>query len=408
MAGRSQVAERIEQAWLSTPSLQTLLNLLNSGEGEARIVGGAVRNALLKQPISDVDVATNLVPKDAISRLAAAGHKSVPTGFDHGTITAIVEGDAYEVTTLRQDVETYGRHASVAYGTDWEADARRRDFTINALYLDADGTIFDPLGAMDDIRTRTVRFIDDAETRIREDYLRILRFFRFFAWYGQHRPDAEGLKACARLKQGIAGLSGERIWQEMVKLLSAPDPCRAMLWMRQTGVLSAVLPESEKWGIDTLPRLIVAEQKGNWQVDPLLRLMAIVPPSQGTINKMADRLRLSNRDRKRLLGWAASDEPKPDLDQVRFFRWLYGQDLQGAGDRLRLAIARSNGDGASYGRQLGWSEDWHRPEFPLRGQHLLDFGMQAGPEISRTLSRLEKHWVESDFKLKREELLDLI
>src|SRR5690606_10002862 len=219
------------------------------GGEEARIAGGAVRNALFGEPVADVDIATTTPPQETVRRAEAAGFKAVPTGFEHGTVTVVAEGRPFEVTTLRADVETDGRRARVVFGRDWQADAERRDFTINALYAEADGTVVDLVGGLADIAARRLRFIGDAEARIREDYLRILRFFRFFAWYGEGRPDAEGLKACARLKGGLSGLSAERVWAETKKLLSAPDPSRALLWMRQTGVLAASLAESEKWGI---------------------------------------------------------------------------------------------------------------------------------------------------------------
>ncbi|MGI9364738.1 MAG: CCA tRNA nucleotidyltransferase [Rhizobiaceae bacterium] len=408
------MADRIAQDWLKKPSLQALLALLNEGDEnvghgiQARIAGGAVRNALLDQPISDVDIATSLVPRDVILRLQRGGHKAVPTGIEHGTITAVVDGDAYEVTTLRQDVETDGRHARVLYGTDWTADARRRDLTINALYLNSDGTVFDPLGGMQDVLSQNVRFIDDAETRIREDYLRILRFFRFFAWYGSFRPDAEGLKACARLKDGLESLSAERVWHELVKLLAAPDPGRAILWMRQTGVLTKVLPESEKWGIDALQGLIIAEGKHGWSPDPLLRLMSIIPPMPDRISELVSRLKLPNSVAKRLNAWCNSQLPDARLKKQDFYRWLYWQKEIGVSDRLKLEIARDGQDSKKHQRQLRWLARWDRPKFPVRGQDLIDKGRAPGPDISTELTELEEHWVESDFQLSREDLLSRI
>jgi tRNA nucleotidyltransferase/poly(A) polymerase len=399
------MVERIDQDWLARPSLQALLALLAEGEGEARIAGGAVRNALMDQPISDVDIATTLVPRDVMLRLKAAGHKVVPTGIEHGTVTAVLGGDAYEVTTLRQDVETDGRHAKVLYGTDWEADARRRDLTINALYLNADGSVYDPLNGLPDIEAQNVRFIDDAETRIREDYLRILRFFRFFAWYGRFRPDAEGLKACTRLKDGLSNLSAERIWHEISKLLAAPDPGRAVLWMRQTGVLSAILPETEKWGIDALSGLIEAERQHGWDVDCLLRLMAIVPPMAERVEELGKRLKLPKKVRLRLSFWAETDALQPALKKEAFYQWIYWQNSIAVGDKLRLAIARNDDKSKKCLRQLKWLNRWERPQFPLRGQLLIDQGMEAGPAISKRMSELEKVWVAANFELSVDELL---
>ena len=401
------MTQRIDQDWLKRPSLQTLLALLTEGEGEARIAGGAVRNALLNQPISDVDIATTLVPRDVMLRLKAADQKAVPTGIEHGTVTAVVDGDAYEVTTLRRDVETDGRHAKVLYGTDWTADAARRDLTINALYLNADGTLFDPLNGLPDVEAQNVRFIDDAETRIREDYLRILRFFRFFAWYGRFRPDAEGLKACARLKDGLQDLSAERIWHELSKLLAAPDPGRAILWMRQTGVLSEVQPETEKWGIDALPGLIAAEQQQGWDADCLMRLMAIVPPIPERMDALGGRLKLPKKVRLRLQHWAAFGDLQPQLKKDAFYQWLYWRNTIAAADKLRLGIARDDENAKKCLRQLKWLNRWERPQFPLRGQHLIDQGMAAGPAISEKMAQLEKAWVEANFEPSLDDLLAL-
>ncbi len=267
-----------DSKWLADEKLQTLLAALSTDGEEARIVGGAVRNTLLGQTVTDIDIATTTEPGETVRRARSAGFRTAPTGIDHGTVTVIADGRAWEVTTLRADVETDGRHASVTFGRDWRNDAERRDFTINALYARADGEIVDLVGGLPDLENRTLRFIGDADTRITEDYLRILRFFRFFAWYGRGRPDAAGLKACARHRDGLERLSAERVWAELKKLLSAPDPSRALLWMRQTGVLTKILPESEKWGIDTIGPLIEAEQTLGWQPDPLLRLAAIIPP----------------------------------------------------------------------------------------------------------------------------------
>ncbi len=282
--------------WLKAADLQRLLAAL-SGDGEAaRVAGGAVRNALLGQAVSDVDIATTNLPDDTIRRAEAAGFRTVPTGAAHGTVTVISRGKPYEVTTLRADIETDGRHAKVVFGRDWARDAERRDFTINALYAEADGRVIDLVGGLADIEGRVLRFIGDPETRIREDYLRILRFFRFFAWYGSGRPDAAGLKACARLKEGLDRLSAERVWSEIKKLLLAPEPARALLWMRQSGILSRVLPETDRWGIDLVHPLVETEAALGWRPDPLLRIEAMVPPDVERMGALAERLRLSRAE----------------------------------------------------------------------------------------------------------------
>jgi tRNA nucleotidyltransferase/poly(A) polymerase len=399
------VSDKIDQPWLQKPSLQTLLSLLQEGGEEARVNGGAVRNAIMGMPVNDVDVSTTLVPRDVMLRAKAAGYKVVPTGIEHGTVTVVIDGDAFEVTTLRNDLETDGRHAKVLYGRDWEVDARRRDLTMNALYCDADGKVFDPLGGMPDVLSKTVRFIDDAETRIREDYLRILRFFRFFAWYGQFRPDAEGLKACARLKEELASLSVERIWMELSKLFAAPDPSRAILWMRQTGVLTAVLPESEKWGIDNMQPLMRMEQENNWAPDSLLRMMSILPPDPDKMKSLVTRLKLPNKVRDRLVGWAETPKPDADWKQPEFEQWLYRQNIQGVEDTLRLSSIVTDAPAKKFLRQLKWLKRYVRPVFPIKGQDLLNQGVQAGPQVSEIMTKLENDWVESGFKPSREELL---
>jgi tRNA nucleotidyltransferase/poly(A) polymerase len=399
------VSDKIDQPWLQKPSLQTLLSLLQEGDEEARVNGGAVRNAIMGMPVNDVDVSTTLVPRDVMLRAKAAGYKVVPTGIEHGTVTVVIDGYAFEVTTLRNDLETDGRHAKVLYGRDWEVDARRRDLTMNALYCDADGKVYDPLGGMPDVLSKTVRFIDDAETRIREDYLRILRFFRFFAWYGQFRPDAEGLKACARLKEELASLSVERIWMELSKLFAAPDPSRAILWMRQTGVLTAVLPESEKWGIDNMQPLMRMEQENNWAPDSLLRMMSILPPDPDKMKSLVTRLKLPNKVRDRLVGWAETPKPDADWKQPEFEQWLYRQNIQGVEDTLRLSSIVTDAPAKKFLRQLKWLKRYVRPVFSIKGQDLLNQGVQAGPQVSEIMTKLENDWVESGFNLSREQLL---
>jgi poly(A) polymerase len=398
--------------WLEQPALQDLLKLLSEGGEEARIAGGAVRNALLGEPVTDIDIATTTEPQETLRRVGAAGLRAVPTGIEHGTVTVIAAGAPYEVTTLRSDIETDGRHARVAFGRDWRRDAERRDFTINGLYADADGAVLDLVGGLEDIRNRRLRFIGDPETRIREDFLRILRFFRFFAQYGSGRPDADGLRACARLKEGLLRLSAERVWSELKKLLGAADPARALLWMRQASVLSTILPESEKWGIDAIHALVAAEQAAGWAPDPLLRLAAIVPPDAGRLSLMAERLKLSKAEAARLLGWAGTEAVAADIEEDAFARRLYRADIAGLRDRLRLAQAAAQArdpvEGArAYAQLLSILEQWQRPVFPVRGGDLAELGL-AGPQLGAALRDLEERWMESGFSLDRETLLDRV
>lgn len=402
--------------WLADEGLQKLLAVLSADGEEARVAGGAVRNALLGEPISDIDVATTNLPEETVRRAKASGFKPVPTGFDHGTVTVVADGRPFEVTTLRADVETDGRHAVVRFGRDWQTDADRRDLTINALYCDAEGHVLDLVGGLADIDTRTIRFIGDPETRIREDALRILRFFRFFASYGKGRPDAEGLKACARLKELVDTLSAERVWSELRKLLGAPDPARAMLWMRQSGVLSRVLPESEKWGIDAIHGLVAAEQALGWTPDALLRLESIVPPDAARMEGLAGRLKLSKAEAARLRNWAMAEPVSPSLADLSLRQRIYRGDRQGILDRLHLAIAnlrqQAENDGAKLSdlaaltRLEAIARDWPLPRFPIGGRDLSGLGYEAGPKLGKELARLEEEWMASGFALSAQALLD--
>ena len=400
------MTDRVSGDWLAAPSVQGVLAMLNADGEEARVAGGAVRNALQGLPVADVDVATTAVPRDVILRARAAGYKPVPTGIEHGTVTVVAEGQPVEVTTLRRDVETDGRHARVAFGRDWQADAERRDLTMNALYCDADGAVFDPVGGLADARSGTVRFVGDAGARIREDYLRILRFFRFFAWYGQGRPDGDGLRACAREKEGLDGLSAERVWQEVSKLLAAPDPVRAVLWMRQTGVLSRVLPESEAWGIDGLAPLVALEGEAALAPDPIRRLMAIVRPDAKRMGALARRLKVANVVRDRLRAWADAPGISPLSGTNELARAMYRHGEQAVIDRLIQAARGMEGHERERSlASLAFARDWQRPVFPLRGRDLIDAGMKPGPKVSERLRMLEERWVDSDFALTRDALL---
>ena len=397
--------------WLFEPRLQTVFDAIEAAGGEARVAGGAVRNALMGEDVGDVDLATTLVPEATMEALEDAGLKAVPTGIDHGTITAVSDATGYEITTIRDDIETDGRHAVVRFGTDWKRDAFRRDLTINGLYCDRHGEVFDPLGNLDDVKARQVRFIGDAGERIEEDYLRILRFFRFFAQYGAGRPDAEGLKAVTRLKKGLERVSVERIWMELRKLLAARDPSRSLLWMRTTGVLNLILPESEKWGIDFVAPLIEAETRFGWQADALQRLQAIIRPDGAVARKLAKRLKLSNADRDRLLAWAMAELPEPPLEEEILKQQIYYGDQQAITDRLRLAAATaiSRSEPAdrieAIGGNAAFSSDWAPPQLPVSGKNLVAKGIPEGREVGRLLKRLEKTWVESGFSLTAEALL---
>ncbi len=400
-----------DAAFLRSPAVQRLLGILNADGEAARVAGGAVRNALLDEPVKDVDIATTALPAEVMRRCADAGLRTVPTGIDHGTVTVIIDGEPFEVTTLRADSEHDGRRAQVAFGRDWKVDAERRDFTINGLYADADGTVMDLVGGLEDIETRTIRFIGDAGERIREDYLRVLRFFRFFAWYGHGRPDADAIRAVARLKEGMNQLSAERVWTELKNLLSAPDPSRALLWMRQSGVLTQVLPESEKWGIDLIHGLVRAGQELEWEPDPMLRLEALVPPYDTRMEELAARLRLSKAEGARLVAWAKTGEAKVARTDKVLALELYRGDRQGILDRLRLAVASAREKGETKTvdalmRQLAFADAYEKPVFPLSGADMLAGGLEAGPDVGRRLKLLEEKWIASGFELSKAQLLD--
>lgn len=405
-----------DQNWFQDKRFQNVFALLNADGGEARVAGGAVRNSLMGHDVADIDIATTLLPSDVIERAEAEGMKAIPTGIDHGTVTLVNKGATFEVTTLREDIETNGRHADVRFGTDWQKDADRRDLTINGLYADFDGNVIDLVGGLDDIKSANVRFIGDAEQRIKEDYLRVLRFFRFFAQYGKGRPDAEGLKASARAVSSLSQLSAERIWKEMRLLFGASDPSRALLWMRTTGVLTAIFPETEKWGIDSIGPLVETRSVLDWDPDPLLVLEAIIPPDGDRISEMANRLKMSGKERDRLKNWAKTPKIAHDLAETALDRQIYRGSHSGIKDVLKLSLisarSRAEADDAAMIESAGFSkllkraDNWSAPEFPVSGKDLIARGIDVGKEMGAKLKELEELWIESNFNLSQSDLLE--
>jgi len=374
------MAELPPAEWTRRPALARLVAAL--GPGNARWVGGAVRDTLLGCPVHDVDAATPLTPNEVIDRLEAAGIRTVPTGLAHGTVTAILEGGNVEVTTLRRDVSTDGRRATVEFAGDWREDAARRDFTINALYAEpATREIFDYFGGVDDLVASRVRFIGDPRQRIREDHLRILRYFRFQARLGA-ALDAEAEAACAELAPSLKGLSRERVGWELLKLLALPDPAPTASRMRELGVLPVVLPEAGKHEIDRLTDLIAAERATGSGPDPLRRLAALMPTVPAVAESVAARLRLSKNQRERL-SCAAAREPG-DGENPRALAWAVG--IPCATDRLLLT-------GGNPAPLAGWDV----PAFPLKGGEIVARGVQAGPEVARILRDVERGWVAEGF-----------
>jgi poly(A) polymerase len=369
--------------WRERRGIAPVLEALGADEGLSRFVGGAVRDDLLGLPFTDIDVATRLRPDEVVRRLEQSRIKAIPTGIEHGTITAVSDGQPVEVTTLRRDVSTDGRRATVAFTDDWMEDAARRDFTINALSADpVTGEIFDYFSGLEDLQERRVRFIGDPLQRIAEDHLRILRFFRFHARFGSGEPDPEALDACTRRANDLMALSRERIADELLKILSLPDPAPTIGIMLQCGILKPVLPEIEPERLCELEAVIAAENKAAIPPEAVRRLAALLPREPRVAEQVAIRLKLSNKMRKRLATVATPlGEGSPEGLAYRL-----GRDC--AADQLLLA---SRPDDA---RQIA---EWTPPRLPIGGGALIGRGLPAGPVVARTLQQIEQQWVEAGF-----------
>jgi poly(A) polymerase len=377
-------------AWQTRKGMRGLLATLGAAEGDTRYVGGCVRDTLLRLPDNDVDLATRLAPGEVMDRLKRARIKAVPTGLAHGTITAVVEGKPVEVTTLRRDVSTDGRRATIAYTDDWREDAARRDFTINALSADpATLEVFDYFDGQVDVENRHVRFIGDPLTRIAEDHLRILRFFRFHARFGRGEPDPAAIDACTARSNDLMALSRERIADELLKLLSLPDPSATLRLMVERGIFRPVLPEIGEDGVAALARLTSREAEAGVAPDPLRRLAALLPPDPTAAASVAARLRLSNKAAKRLTS-AAGRGDEGVAPEVLAYR-IGGSE---AADRLLLG----HGDPAA----AALLREWSRPRLAIGGGHLIAMGLAAGPAVARTLQRIEADWAEAGFPADRE------
>ncbi|MEM9939723.1 MAG: CCA tRNA nucleotidyltransferase [Pseudomonadota bacterium] len=391
---------RLEADWLTAPTSKTVMAALETARpGGSRYVGGCVRNAIMGRSVDDIDIATKLLPRQTLAALEAAGIRAIPTGIEHGTVTAIVDHTPFEITSLRRDVETDGRRAVVAFTENWAEDAERRDFRLNALYTAPDGEVFDPTGGgYDDALSGRVIFIGDADERLREDYLRILRFFRFNAWYGAAIDDS-GLAACQRQASGLAKIARERIWKELHKLLSAPEPTPALNAMAESGVLGHVLPMAT--GLSRFHDLRVSEQLCGIQPDPMLRLMALTPRSALSVQEVDEALRLSNAEKDRLTKWAADNLPDfTRLNGKELRALLYWHGKQAVVDRALLS-------GRDVRDLLSAARIWKRPDFPINGDDALAAG-HTGREVGQALSRAGQAWVDSDFTLEREALLKLL
>jgi len=371
------MAERLDCDWLQREDLRALVDAL--GADAVRYVGGAVRDSLLRLPVKDIDMATRLSPQVVTDRLEAAGLRAVPTGIEHGTVTAVLPGGPVEITTLRHDVNTDGRRATVAFTDDWREDAARRDFTINALYADPlTGELFDWFDGLADLAAGRVRFIGDARQRIREDHLRILRYFRFQARFGSLPADDEAESACAELAATLKGLSRERVGMETINLLALPDPAPTAARMAELGVLAVVLPEAD---VASLAALVATEQREGIAPDPMRRLAALLPPDPALAEQVASRFRLSSAQKKRLSLAAAREANAGDPRAL-----AYRLGREGALDRLLLAGADTQA-----------LDGWDIPTLPIKGGDIVARGVGAGPEVARVLRAVERRWIDEGF-----------
>lgn len=372
------MAEHLPKAaWTRRKDLARLVETL--GPGNVRYVGGAVRDTLLGLEVKDVDVATSLPPGEVMARLDRARIGAVPTGIEHGTVTAISREGPVEITTLRHDVSTDGRRATVAFAEDWREDAARRDFTINALYADpASLELFDYFGGLGDLALQRVRFIGDPRQRIREDHLRILRYFRFQARFGSQPADAEAEAACAELAATLKGLSRERIGMETLTMLALPDPAPTVARMAELGVLPVILPEADT---EALRRLVAEEARQGAEPEPIRRLAALLPPVPALAEQVAARFRLSGAQKKRLVSAAGRDG--------------YGDDPRALAYRLGRGPAIDQL--LIEGRDTAALSGWEIPTFPLRGGQIVERGVKAGPQVAKLLRKVEQRWIAEGF-----------
>ena len=381
--------------WLREPSLQRVFALVAEAGGEARVAGGAVRNALLGEPIGDIDIATTLQPQNIMTAFKAAGLSVHPTGIEHGTVTVVVDHKPYEITTLRRDVKTDGRRAVVAFTDNWKEDALRRDFTINALYCDATGKIHDYVNGYADIRRKRIIFVGMPAARIKEDNLRILRFFRFLAAYEKMTADQASLAACVRLKKGLLELSAERIAREMFKLLVGPKAVPVLKLMAKYKVLKLIVPHTDEFRV--IARL---------PPDPLLRSFVLANKPGG----LREAWRLSNNQAKRIESLLQGSALTPKLRENEQQKLFYAMGSEAWRDSVHLAWAKSRASQTdrAWQRMLNLPARWVPPSFPVTGRDLLDFGFPPGPDLGRELKRLEDYWIGTDFESTKDELLESI
>ncbi len=393
--------------WLTAAETQRVLAAIAAGGYEARCVGGVVRNALMGLAVTDIDIATTALPDDVMRLARSAGLGVAETGLQHGTVTVIADHHPFEVTTLRRDVETHGRHATVAFTDDWTADARRRDFTMNALYCDAAGRVHDPLGGYPDLASRRVRFIGNPADRIAEDYLRILRFFRFTAQYSTSAPDADGLSACTRLRDGLTILSKERIHQEMTRLLVARRALDAIVSMRDHGILAQVLPAAPRPGL--LARVIEIERARPCAPDAMLRLAALAVETPEEAGRIGAAFKLSRAERGVLdLSSRADAHLSAPLPPSAARALLYRQGPDRYRRLVMLSWTRALDaavTAADWSDALALPDRWAAPKLPVSGADIVACGIPPGPAVGELLRALEAWWIECDFAPDRAALL---
>jgi poly(A) polymerase len=380
--------------WLQSDSLKAVISALDH---EARIVGGAVRDSLLNLDVADIDLATPLLPDDVVLRLEHAGIKAIPTGIEHGTITAVSNGQTYEITTLRRDVSTDGRRATVAFSNDWIEDAARRDFTINALYADPEsGEVFDYFEGLADLAVPKVRFIGNANSRIAEDHLRILRFFRFHARFGAGEADDEAIAACSTAAKSLMALSRERIADEIMKLLALPAPSASIGLMLDNGIFAAFMPEVCAANFD---RLLNREHEAGIEPSPGRRLNALLPNDPVIVDVVAARLKLSNKARVELTQRLANQQPQ--TNEARALAYEYGLNI--AHDIMLL-----HGCNDDWQTGINALHEWEVPAFPIKGGELVKRGLFAGPLVAKTLKAIERQWIEEGFpnEIRANEIAD--
>lgn len=412
-ASQSSTQKLPPQKWMRAATTRRVVAALSAEGAEVRFVGGCIRDSLIGRPVKDVDIATHLVPDEVMRLLKAAGIKAIATGLAHGTITAVAGGRPFEITTLREDVETYGRHAKVAFTDDWTADAARRDFTFNALSCTPDRTLYDPFAGIADLRAGRVRFVGDARARIEEDYLRLLRLFRFQAHYGRTRIDPAVLEIASELAPALRQLSGERVREELFKLFSAANPVPVVAMMIDHKVLREALPVAGTTpGSVSMLRALLRAEDADEPADPVLRLAALIAPERSVAEAVGERLRLSRRQLFALV-YLASPPVDPDTKTPVKLRHRAARKLGAVlyGKLLRLDWARAHADkprarpGARLAAALKDATRLAGASFPIHGRDALALGVSEGPELGRLLEQVEDWWAENDFRPTRRQCL---